>query len=151
MKLLGILLAALAILSAALVLAERRTHPAEAAASRLQSLPPAIPGKPALYSTASGLRWRVTKTAGEGPSSKYEQSYARLDQLGPRDEVLQTVNFEERAWVQTGGAERTWVEFFLDERGELQVLQYQKQPRGAVLTVRFAWNGTGFDRTPLTP
>jgi hypothetical protein len=138
------LLALLALLCAALVLAEGRKHPAQAAP--LQGLGPAVPGKPALYTTASGQRWRVTRTAGAVPSSTYEQSYARLDQLGPRDEVLQTINFEERAWIQPDGPERTWVDFFLDERGELQVLQRQKPPSGAVKTVRFVWNGTGFDR-----
>lgn len=151
MRLLGALLALLALLGTALILAGLRKEPPRAVPTRLQSLAAAVPGKPALYTTASSLRWRVTKTAGAVPSSTYEQSYARLDQLGPGDEVLQTFNFEERAWIRTDGPERTWVDFFLDEQGELQVLQHQKQPSGAVSTVHFTWNGTGFDRAAPTP
>ncbi len=145
------MLALLALLGTALMLAERRKHPTQPAPTRLQSLAAAVPGKPVQYTTASGQRWRVTRTAGAVPSSTYEQSYSRLDQLGPRDEVLQTFNFEERAWIRPDGAERTWVDFFLDERGELLVLQRQKQPSGAVSAVRFVWNGTGFDRAETTP
>src|SRR4051794_1493812 len=81
-------------------------------------------GKSQLFTTKSGVRWRVTQTAGAVPEPNYEQSYQRLDQLGANGEVVSTFNFEERAWVRAAGPDRLWAEFSLDERGELQVLHH---------------------------
>jgi hypothetical protein len=143
MRLMLALLGIAALIGAALILS-RRSNVASPAGFVAPAA--AVPGKPARYTTASGEHWRVTRTAGAVPSSSYEQSYARLEHLGPADEVLWVFNFEERAWVRPDGAERTWVDFSYDARGELQVLQHQKQPSGAETTTRFVWNGTAFDR-----
>ncbi len=97
---------------------------------------------------AGNQRWRLTKVAGAVPEPRYEQSYVRLDRLGPADEVLEFINFEERAWVRSDGAERVWVEFSLDGQ-TLQALQHQRDPNGKETRVRMRWNGTTFDRETL--
>jgi hypothetical protein len=145
MRLVLVLFAIAALLGAALIFSRNNA----AAPAEIETPAAAVPGRPARYTTASGQRWRVTKTAGAVPSSGYEQSYARLEHLGPADEVLWALNFEERAWVRPDGAERVWVDFSYDARGELQALQHQKQPTGAETTTRFVWNGTTFDREEL--
>ena len=88
---------------------------------------------------AANQRWRLTKVAGAVPEPRYEQSYVRLDRLGPADEVLEFINFEERAWVRSDGAERVWVEFSLDGQ-TLQALQHQRDPSGKETRVRMRWN-----------
>ncbi len=98
--------------------------------------------------TAANQRWRLTKVAGAVPDPRYEQSYVRLDRLGPADEVLETFKFEERAWVRPDGAERVWVEFSLDGQ-TLQALQHQREPNGKETRVRMRWNGATFDRETL--
>ena len=97
---------------------------------------------------AANQRWRLTKVAGTVPDPRYEQSYVRLDRLGPADEVLETFKFEERAWVRPDGAERVWVEFSLDGQ-TLQALQHQREPNGKQTRVRMRWNGATFDRETL--
>lgn len=98
---------------------------------------------------AANQRWRLTKVAGAVPGPRYEQSYVRLDRLGPADDVLEIFNFEERAWVRPDGAERVWVEFSLDGQGTLQALQHQREPGGKEKRVRMRWNGATFDRETL--
>jgi hypothetical protein len=95
------------------------------------------------------VHWRVTQTAGAVPEPGYEQSYQRLDQLGPAGDTVATWNFEERAWVRSDGPDRVWVDFSLDERGELQALHHHHEPGKKTATTRFRWNGKGFDRSEL--
>ncbi len=112
---------------------------------RTESKPLKADGK-TVYESVNHERWRLTKVAGSVPDPKYEQSYVRVDRLGPTDEVLEVFKFEERAWVRSDGAERTWVDFSLDGSGVLQALQHQREPGGKETRVLMRWNGTKFDR-----